>query len=642
MWSDNEAELDLLGFQHLSNAVCSLIRNDDLLPATIGIFGDWGSGKSSLLHLVRKDLAKDEGTLVLSFNGWLFEGYEDAKSALMGSIVDEIVAKKSVLSTVSNKARGLAVQLLKKIQLFRLVTIGAKAIGAYSIGGLPAAGASVAADGISLAGEVKQSLEGLSDDASEMSVEDISAFLKNDRAQAVRRTIREFRTDFEKLLKETNIKRLVVLIDDLDRCMPDTIIETLEAIKLFLFVPHTAFVLGADERLVKYAVRRRFPELPGEKVEVGRDYLEKLVQFPIRVPPLGRAEMETYINILFAKKCLENAEEFEAARKCVVECPPESLLDVRYNHGIAEKTLNRALPQELSDNLALAQKIAPILATGLSGNPRQCKRFLNTLVLRLEMANGRGIKLKQRILAKLMLLEYFKPESFRALAEFQGNQNGNSADLLAAEKAASPKLHDEAKTKKTKGKQVEKSDDNDSTDTPAWLQDPWTKEWLKLDPALGEEDLRPYFFFSRDTLGPLVGSIQRMGPRAQEILAELGHESEAVRLNALKKAENVSPADAAAIFEALAEKARQEEDANDESSALGQLCLWTANRPDLCAEAITFLSAMPVDDLPIWIATKVRSFPVADKTFVWKLLEKWSTSSNTLLKAAATAQLKVK
>lgn len=47
MWSDNEAEHDLLGFQHLTGAVCSIIRNDALLPATIGVFGDWGSGKSS-------------------------------------------------------------------------------------------------------------------------------------------------------------------------------------------------------------------------------------------------------------------------------------------------------------------------------------------------------------------------------------------------------------------------------------------------------------------------------------------------------------------------------------------------------------------------------------------------------------------
>ena len=77
------------------------------------------------------------------------------------------------------------------------------------------------------------------------------------------------------------------------RIISDTIIETLEAIKLFLFVPGTAFVIGADDRLVQYAVRQRFPELPGTETEVGRDYLEKLVQFPIRVPPPIITEIES-------------------------------------------------------------------------------------------------------------------------------------------------------------------------------------------------------------------------------------------------------------------------------------------------------------------------------------------------------------
>ena len=217
---------------------------------------------------------------------------------------------------------------------------------------------SLAADGATLLGEAQVKVDELSENANDMTVEQLGKFLKSDRDQTVRRTIREFRADFAELLNETKIKRLVVLIDDLDRCMPDTIIETLEAIKLFLFVPHTAFVLGADERLVRYAVRRRFPELPGEKVEVGRDYLEKLIQFPIRVPPLGRAEMETYINLLFAKKSLGKPEEFEAARQCVVNCPPTSVLEVRYNHGIAEKTLKRVLPADLTENLALAQRYA--------------------------------------------------------------------------------------------------------------------------------------------------------------------------------------------------------------------------------------------------------------------------------------------
>lgn len=187
-----------------------------------------------------------------------------------------------------------------------------------------------------------------------------------------RRSVREFRGDFAKLLSQTKRKKLVVVIDDLDRCLPETIIETLEAIKLFLFVGHTAFIIGADERLVKYAVRRRFPEFPGERAEVGRDYLEKLIQFPIRVPPLGRLETERYISLLFASRSL-GAEAFAALRSAAIECDPKTLHSERFNQDVAPKVLGQ-VTGDLADDLSLAERIAPVLASETIGNPRQCKR----------------------------------------------------------------------------------------------------------------------------------------------------------------------------------------------------------------------------------------------------------------------------
>ena len=57
--------------------------------------------------------------------------------------------------------------------------------------------------------------------------------------------IRKFRDKFAEMLAKSDIKTLVILIDDLDRCSPERIIDNLEAIKLFLNVPNTAFVIGA-------------------------------------------------------------------------------------------------------------------------------------------------------------------------------------------------------------------------------------------------------------------------------------------------------------------------------------------------------------------------------------------------------------
>ena len=74
MWSDNETDVDLLDYSHLVDAVTTIVANDRLVPSTIGVFGDWGSGKSSLLQMIKLEVEKGEDVLCLSFNGWIFEG----------------------------------------------------------------------------------------------------------------------------------------------------------------------------------------------------------------------------------------------------------------------------------------------------------------------------------------------------------------------------------------------------------------------------------------------------------------------------------------------------------------------------------------------------------------------------------------
>ena len=68
MWKDCETELDYLDFDYLVNVLNSVLRDDLLLPPSVGIYGDWGSGKSSLLKMSSKALNEDEGTLCLFFN----------------------------------------------------------------------------------------------------------------------------------------------------------------------------------------------------------------------------------------------------------------------------------------------------------------------------------------------------------------------------------------------------------------------------------------------------------------------------------------------------------------------------------------------------------------------------------------------
>src|SRR4029077_14264055 len=85
-------------------------------------------------------------------------------------------------------------------------------------------------------------------------IDGVQSVIKPDaEAKNVPEEISEFRKAFDRLLKDAGIKQLVVLGDDLDRCLPDIAIETLEAIRLFVFTSGTAFVVAADEAMIEYA-----------------------------------------------------------------------------------------------------------------------------------------------------------------------------------------------------------------------------------------------------------------------------------------------------------------------------------------------------------------------------------------------------
>jgi len=642
IWSDHETDRDLLGYKHLVDIIFNLTEAPHLLPATIGVFGDWGSGKSSLLKMVSSKLSQNENNLVLTFNGWLFEGYDDAKAALMETILDEI-SRRAKLTV---KAKRLILRLLGRVKWLRVLGTGLK-MGAGFLAAGPAGLAAVSGMEIKdIVEKAAESFEGLDD----QKIEDY--FTKEDQAKTMRRGIREFRKEFGELLKETKIKTLVVIIDDLDRCLPDTIIETLEAIKLFLFVENSAFILGADERLIKYAVRRRFPELPGEKVEVGRDYLEKLIQYPIRIPSLGRSEMETYIALLFLDSSKVEADKIEAVHAWCTSA--ETIQSDRAFGYATAKQILKEIPSELEEHLILSEQLAPLLATGLNGNPRQCKRFLNTLILRLQMADSRGIKLSKRILAKLMLLEYFRPETFRLLAQMQAIQLGLPNELSMIES----KIFSEDKaTGSEEGKAGRRSDDGagDSLSTkkastptlPAnfqtWIEDSFVGGWLLLEPRLSKTDLRPYFYFSRDILGAIGGAAKRLSPRAQDVLIKLMNDSEAIKGNALKDARNLDSSEAAAIFEELAERIRKDDDLSKKSSPLNLLVSWVEVRPELINEFLILLQQLPEAVLPFSILPKVKKLTkdTPSQATATTLMERWSKSSvNPQLQKAAIVALR--
>lgn len=127
MWSDNETDQDLLGFTIHAKLLSSIITDSNMLPVTVGLFGDWGGGKSSILKILQRELDQDENFAVIYFNSWVFEGYEDAKSAILTTLLNELRDHRNLKNIIGDETKAL----LKRVNWMKLLKFSASAGIAY-------------------------------------------------------------------------------------------------------------------------------------------------------------------------------------------------------------------------------------------------------------------------------------------------------------------------------------------------------------------------------------------------------------------------------------------------------------------------------------------------------------------------------
>ena len=240
MWLDNASKLDMLFYKPYADLIREIVEDGNYNPLTIGIFGLWGAGKSTLLNMIR-DSIENEDVEVIEINAWMFEGYEDAKTALMESLLKSMENNKKFKEKVGEEIKGL----LKRVNWLKLgtkaVSYAAPLIASIGLANPIPLLVNVAGDIASDKAKLSKAISNTAD-----GVQNIRENFLNEKENSTVENIRQFKLEFENMLKNIEIKNLVVLIDDLDRCNPDRIIETLEAIKLFLSVQNTTFVIAAD------------------------------------------------------------------------------------------------------------------------------------------------------------------------------------------------------------------------------------------------------------------------------------------------------------------------------------------------------------------------------------------------------------
>lgn len=372
--SDNPTLEDQLGFESMAEILCTVIQDLPEPPFTIGIFGEWGCGKTSLMRMLEERLQTNKIKTVW-FNAWKYDGKEVIWNALIQTIFYTIKNDPDLGKTEEGRK-------LKKIiseTASNLAQYAAKIGTAFIPGGL------VKPEVVDIAVKGLQSL-----DANDEQFDFIN----------------KFESYFDRLVKQylgNENKYLVVFIDDLDRCLPETAIEVMEALKLYLDRANCIFVIGTESSIIEEGIKQRYKN--NERLSA-KEYLEKIIQLP------------------FVMRGIDT----ENALSMLDRDPYQAVLKHRED-----------------------SEMCNLIIEGTKCNPRRLKRFSNTFWVLSQIAppspnshesttsqNSRDTDLSQeerQHLAKVLLLQMQFPDFYYALI----NNRELVMDLVEATQADSDK-----------------------------------------------------------------------------------------------------------------------------------------------------------------------------------------------------------
>ncbi|MFF8036021.1 P-loop NTPase fold protein [Streptomyces sp. NPDC016626] len=483
LWDDNPTAVDLLGFTSIVDTVVATLATPHLDPVTIGVAAPWGGGKSTVLRLLYDKLAAQDGYRVIRLDPWEFDDQFDVRGSVIGEVLQDLRSNYEEHDGVPEKIN----ELLDRVSWSRVAMSMARGMLAAQ---------------------------------SEDLVKNLTPRSKSDP-----KSMAGFRSEFTCLLKGLpQLKRLIVLVDDLDRCLPDAVMATLEAIKLFLSVEKVAFVLAADQEMVREAIAASL-DGTGRGERFAHRYLEKIVQVPLSLPRIGSDEAATFITLLLSGH----------------ECPPE-----HYTQLVKHAQQRRAagLSPVLADlqnlpwqpegaTLSLASQLATGLSADRSGSPRSIKRFLNAFALRSRIAESQGISIAPSVIIKLMLLEDTPGKDFETLV---GLQDAQRSEFLQHWQAWA------------------RGERNDRPDRVSEA----SKDWAASEPDLTTAPIGPYL-----SLAASLVSLTAAASLTQEQITWVTHlAGEAVphRRSAQQEITERSVAEQQAVLEALLERGRREKD----------------------------------------------------------------------------------
>lgn len=266
--NDSPSNNDAFGvFSSHAPTLARLLMDPQLgAPFVLGVFGPWGTGKSTFMNILLGEMRKIDDSMIypIHFLPWQFENKDEVFNALMLSVLTYLeTIQRSFPGEVRTATKAALDTIIGMTKQLAFMAIDNK-LKNWSAGNL-----------------------------------DLDAFVQSYQKQTIDRTrfINEFQDNFSKAVSQifeyagNPDGRLFIFIDDLDRCSPENAITVLETMKLFFDADHCFFIVGIDKQVVQRGIEVKYDQ---HNMIRGQDYLDKLIQLPFNLPVISTEALKSY------------------------------------------------------------------------------------------------------------------------------------------------------------------------------------------------------------------------------------------------------------------------------------------------------------------------------------------------------------
>lgn len=334
---------DNLDFKDMQIALKDIIVEAGT-PITIGIFGSWGTGKTSLMKMLANDVQRNSSNRVVWFNAWKYDDEVALWRAFILRVIDAIRPRDGsgniLVEEMLVEHQKEMVRDLDRLEESLYRTVEWKELGELTLDWgkaltnttkLAAQLAFLFIPGAApFVKTLEKAQELLAEGKPVDNLEQITGAFRrqvNEYRREQLRAIDQFDTEFGRIISNYVVNkggRLVVFVDDLDRCLPEKSIDILEAIKLFLDVHGCVFILGMDETVIEKGIALRYFKDNVNQTDVrafGEKYLEKMIQVPFRIPSLSPSTVVKFVDDLIDGMTSDNQMPLSCRRIIAIGCP---------------------------------------------------------------------------------------------------------------------------------------------------------------------------------------------------------------------------------------------------------------------------------------------------------------------------------